>query len=154
MKQEVQAEVKAKIKPVEEQATQRQEEENLAVFSDQVEDFEKSDLGKKYKTEMDDLVDESFETKEQLLEAAKKDPKLFVKLEKELLFKLKSKLFGDDASSDKSKKRNKEIKDLGVSGKSKTGTRSTETDPTDIKVFDKLSKEEQEKFLKKQGVIK
>ncbi len=155
IKDEVSKRVVEQVKPIEEQVSRRDEDENLSEFSKQVDEFLNSDLGKEFEKELNDIIDGEFENKDKLLEAAKRDPQLFLKLKKELIFKHQDKIFEFKfkSSEEDPQKRNQEINDLGVSGKAKTG-KSKAPDPMDIKEFKQLkTSDEMEKLLDTHGAV-
>jgi len=152
---EVEKRVDKRIESVEEQVNRRDENENLAAFEKATNEFLNSALGKEFEKEMNAIIDENFETKDQLLDAAKSDSQLFKKLEKEFVFKHQDKIFEfrSKQSEENPEKRNKEINDLGVSGKSKTG-KTKSPDLMEIKEFNKLkTSDEMLKLLDQHGAV-
>ncbi|MFI5405033.1 MAG: hypothetical protein ACHQ1D_00825 [Nitrososphaerales archaeon] len=148
----VEKQVGEKTSKIEQQLTAKDQSANVSKFQEEVKSFLDGEL-KELEPEMDALVAELYPSEDELIQAASKDSKLFKELFKELKDRHEDKYLKirTRAKIDP-KNRNKEIKDTGVSGKSKTSKQTS--DPYDVKEFGKKSLPEQEKLLREAGVFK
>lgn len=153
--QSIEKAISQRVKPVEEKLAQQGYQENLANFKNQHQEFLNTEVGKALKEELVTLVDEYFETTDQLSEAAKTNPDLFRELQKELFFRHQDKVVEVKARSSGTKspvEKNEEIKGMGISGKANTGLPSPE-EISDLEKFNKLTPEQQEEYLHKIGAF-
>lgn len=119
-----------KFKKTDEEKQRELGDKNFASFSDQVNDFLDSDLGKRLEEEFNVIAEEKYgkgkEGEAALEDAARRDPELFETLKGKLFtkhFKKVSELMAKESDDDEEKdvkEREKQAKKTGVSGKSKT----------------------------------
>ena len=141
-----------RVKPLSDRLDDDVEKKNEQKFLDSTDDFLRGDL-KEMKPELEAIIASEIGSTDDLVEAARKNPNLFSELKKELLDKHLDKVVEIKAKVENPKIRNKQIKDTGVSGKSKTGVVEGKED-LDLKSFRGLSSyEEMKKTLDKQGAV-
>lgn len=145
--------VEKRVKQVEEQVSSRTSTENQNVFVSQLDTFLKGDL-KGLKSELTTIINEQYETREELLEAAKSNPNLFKEFEKELFYRHPDKVH--EFRSKKSKvtpaEKNKQVNKTGVIKKSNTSEEAQSVEDHDK--FKKLPLKDMENQLRKMGAFK
>jgi len=152
--EEAKEQIQGEIETLKSKITVNEAKENMARFQESVDSFLGSPL-KELEPELMAEINNRFESDEALLRAASQNPKLFDEIKKEViaanLERAAEIISKSKAPKVSESKREAEI--LSAKGAGKAKTSKVSSDPYDLKNFEKLSLEEQEKLLRAKGEL-